>query len=856
MTLTCSRCRRTNPSEAIYCYFDGTVLPGHPEARGGPVNAGTQRFATDFVFRSGRRCRNFDELALACVQERAEAVELLRRGYFESFLKAIGRPDLASFARQAARYPNRLRGLDLLVDKFPSRVVQPSKLQVEPLVINLGQTRVGEDRHFDLHLTNLGMRLLYGTVTVDDTPWLRLGGSRGVSEKGFDCEHELVMPVRVRGKRLKASPQPQQGRILIESSGGSAEVIVRIDVPVKPFPSGVLAGAKSQRQLAELAFKNRHQAGPHFERGEVAQWYADNGWIYPVQGPTASGLGALQQFLEACGLTQPPRVELGTISLHLRGSYGQRLTASVRVRAIDKKPVYAYAVSDQDWLIPQPAILNGTLATIPVEVPSVPLPVDGNRLKARLMVVANGRRKFAVPVTLDIFGSPPPVAVVATPADSSSREVVTLGTERRRSQDKGWLHVTPLALLLAVLLCLMLIDWISPRQRGTVVPLDPITGDALDDIAHLRVNFNEESHHRFGITLPGSFSEKAKKLTFDVWGRTNNTVVRIDDNDFIFGWIGGRPAPEHRNPRLPVEYQRGRGWRSTWVYQRFGITVTQDVSLRRSDQTGRLEICLIRYQLANEGSEPRLVGLRFMLDTFIGNNDGVPFTIPGRFGLCDTMMQFRSPEEVPDFVEALERPNLKDPGTVAHLTLKLDDLEKRLEPPTRVQLSAWPNSVLGIPGAQGTMTRWDVPMVPMKRLIPHDSAVIVYWDPKELAPGKTREMALAYGLGHVSSTAGQGEGKLAVSVSGSFRPRGEFTVTAYVSHPRRGEEVTLDLPDGLEIVDGLPATRTVRPSGTTPYAAVTWRVRSLRQGMFELRVRTRDVAQAQRVKITARSFLD
>ena len=42
----------------------------------------------------------------------------------------------------------------------------------------------------------------------------------------------------------------------------------------------------------------------------------------------------------------------------------------------------------------------------------------------------------------------------------------------------------------------------------------------------------------------------------------------------------------------------------------------------------------------------------------------------------------------PDFLQALEKPDLAHPGTVAHLRLKLEDLK---ETPVRVTLGAWPN---------------------------------------------------------------------------------------------------------------------------------------------------------------------
>ena len=182
----------------------------------------------------------------------------------------------------------------------------------------------------------------------------------------------------------------------------------------------------------------------------------------------------------------------------------------------------------------------------------------------------------------------------------------------------------------------------------------------------------------------------------------------------------------------------------------------------------------MKYTLRNAGTVGHKVGLRFMLDTYIGENDGVPFTIPGKAGLCDTQQVFNTPAEIPDFIQALEHADLKNPGTVAHLTLKVLDTAGKIEPPSRVQLGAWPNQSLqafGYPTALGSMKprgkcRWrrsspcrNSPTRPSRSTGMRSS-----WNPVSL-----REMAFAYGLGKVSST-GRGAGKLAVTVDGSFRP--------------------------------------------------------------------------------------
>src|SRR5262245_37231011 len=251
MAQTCHRCSRVNPEEASYCYFDGNLLQGHAR-NGGLANPGGQLFPNPFVFPNGHSCQNFDQFAIGCMENWAAASDMLRQGFLESFLGGLGRTDLAQAARAAAAFPDRDRGLDQLLSRLPTQALQPPKLQVEPRELNLGQIRPDGDHRFELHLTNQGMRLLYGAA-VSDSKWLSLGDGPGGAQKLFQCGTDAVIPVHVHGQHLRAGARGLEGRIVLESNGGMATVTIRAEVPVKPFPQGVLAGAISPRQVAEKA---------------------------------------------------------------------------------------------------------------------------------------------------------------------------------------------------------------------------------------------------------------------------------------------------------------------------------------------------------------------------------------------------------------------------------------------------------------------------------------------------------------------------------------------------------------------------------------------------------------------------
>lgn len=916
MAQTCTKCTRLNPLEALFCYFDGQPLPGHG-GNGGPVHAGTRQFLHEFVFPSGQVCRSFDELALTCHDHWATARDVLHKGYLERFLGGLGRADLAQAAQEAARAPDADRGLDDFLGRLPCQVLDPPKLRVEPIEVNLGRLKVGEDRRLSLTLVNQGMRLLSGSVLVENAVWLTLGEPPGTQQKVLEFIGDMVLPVNIRGNRLAASHKPLEARLLFETNGGTVPLLIRADVPVQPFSEGVLAGAISPRQIAEKARAQAKEAAALFDSGAVARWYQANGWIYPVQGPGATGYSGVQQFFEALGLAKPPRVEISDQTVKLAGRPGATLEHTLTLRTPENRPVYATAVSDKPWLeVGRMKFKGRNHGSITLVVPAVPNR-PGETLLAKVAVTANGQQRFVVPVHLAVSGAPElildavevPLEPVLVPelvdeavlvhdavAPPGSRtpppgrlppahsEVFPRRTPPRPKEPPGenvgdrtlprWVHVLPVMLLALVMGAIGLRDFrLKELPEGGVPNLEE---GLLDPVPRIAIGFHERPDRfissrslRFGLVMTQERHprerRKQKQLTFDEAGRTNNTCVRVDGDERLLGQEPGRWLIDLQNLGTDATGRERLGGRSVWLYPKEQIQVTQTVEVLPGEQSRLLDTCLVRYQIENRDSKPHQVGLRFLLDTFIGANDGVPFMYPGAKELCSTQADFASVDAVPDFVQALEFEDLEKAGTVAYLRLKLGG---KFEPPSRVTLGAWPDTRLPRPlggvQPQGGATRWQVPVLPIRALrsaqrdAAPDSAVVIYWNERELAPGEVREMGFTYGLGNVAG--GESAGQLGLTLSGAFEPRGQFTLTAYVRRPVPGQRLKLILPEGFRLTEGdleqdVPP---LPPDAVSANSPVTWRIQAPeRRGQFTLKVESSTgVSQTQPVMIRARGIFD
>jgi hypothetical protein len=445
------------PQGALFCHADGRAV-------GEGDNNAFRQFPAPFVLPAGKACGSFDELVAALLDDWDEGRSLLRDGTLEAFFAALGRTDLAREAREAAGHPLADVGLDQLLRRLPSTVLQPAVLLVTPAAIDLGAVRLRVDHDLEVQLTNTGMGLLHGTARCL-SPWLTFAD--GSDFQRFAFHEECSLSVRARGDRLRASQKALEGEVVLETSAGAQVVQVTAKAPPVPFAIGALAGATTPRQLASKARAHPREAARLFESGAVARWYADNGWDYPVEGEPAAGLAAVQQFFDALGLSKPPRLMLSDTSLAIEAPPGEPVRRTLRLWTPDRRPLYARAHSTRSWLEVRGIDLDGDAAEIHLLIPSVP-DWPGETAEALVILHANGRQRLEVPVSLTVPGPRAPNLVPIPPLPPVLRPA-------RRS---GWLLPAG-----AALLALALAVAITAAFWPPAVP-QPHLGPAPDELTN------------------------------------------------------------------------------------------------------------------------------------------------------------------------------------------------------------------------------------------------------------------------------------------------------------------------------------------------------------------------------------
>lgn len=422
--LVCPRCRRVSPDSAAYCWFDGVVL------RDG-VNgaAGGHRWSRDFVFPSGKRCGSLEDFARACRDEWEAARELLQEGHFAAFFATQGRGDLAHAVKEAARQPSPDAALAAFLGNLPGTAERAPKLDIQPRRIALGHMLSGETRQVTLTVGNQGEGILQGTIAVTaGSDWLRLLPQHA-AEGAIHAPRQQKIQLQV-DPRGQPAGQNYGAVLTVVTNGGVAEVPVRLDLVARPFPHPPFQGARTPRELAEGMRRKPKVGIPLLESGDVARWFQDNGWLYPIHGAPVPGIAGVQQFFEGLGLSRAPAVRFSQPEVRFRCHWPEPIRFQTLLVTASKKWIYATSTSATPWLkVLTPTIAGPRQALIGLEVD--PRSVPGGAGEALVNVTANGGQHLQLRVHVEVVGKPvdrpstPPPVVQAT---SSNAATTALGS--------------------------------------------------------------------------------------------------------------------------------------------------------------------------------------------------------------------------------------------------------------------------------------------------------------------------------------------------------------------------------------------------------------------------------------------
>lgn len=244
---------------------------------------------------------------------------------------------------------------------------------------------------------------------------------------------------------------------------------------------------------------------------------------------------------------------------------------------------------------------------------------------------------------------------------------------------------------------------------------------------YLRLKVNSENGRFVVSTTQGDpliKTDDNKKLLFERFGEvTSYSTLKLDGKNVVFGNTNGSIIRQTSSQKR-MEF--------AWGYE--DLNITQTLTLVEGITTGREDSVRVEYVVYNSGSKSHTVGMRILLDTMLGSNDGTPFSVPG-YGAVTTDTEFTG-ESVPTYWYAFD--NIRTPAVCSLATVKIYEYKS----PDRIVFSNW-NRMYD--------SYWDVKLLKGRGFSPNalatpDSGVAVFWEPVKVDSYKSVKYAICYGL--------------------------------------------------------------------------------------------------------------
>ncbi len=334
---------------------------------------------------------------------------------------------------------------------------------------------------------------------------------------------------------------------------------------------------------------------------------------------------------------------------------------------------------------------------------------------------------------------------------------------------------------------------------GTLSAEEPTLLRLANDSIQIQVTNTDVDKGRFSIETtggdPSRTNDDAQPL---IYGRpipwTSYTTVRIDGKDHIFGGETKKRAGKTAAlGRVTDQVVTNNMILTTTVFGK--IEAQQRLSLFRNPLSKVMDTVLIDYRVSNTDSRAHKVGVRVMLDTLLGQNDGAPFRLKQH--AYQSEQEFTGKSMAP-YWQVFD--NLQSPAVIAQGVVS--DPESGITPPDRLLLSNW-----------GLLADhpWSFSYQEGRSFVREgelelDTALALFWNETDLLPGETRRVQTLYGLGGVSLAPGELSLGLAMVSQLDVLSREPQLLVAYVmnngGYDSNDTKLTVDLPKGLRSVDG------------------------------------------------------
>jgi hypothetical protein len=347
-----------------------------------------------------------------------------------------------------------------------------------------------------------------------------------------------------------------------------------------------------------------------------------------------------------------------------------------------------------------------------------------------------------------------------------------------------------------------------------------------NDYIAILVNQESENTGRFSIHTTGGDptrdDDDYQLLLYQQSQRspwTSYTTVKIDEVDYVFGGptkdqagYNGVYGEMVTEPTI-IEQNGQKVIYTSW--QLGPALITQTLSFVRSSTTGLFDTVRIAYNIKNTDERPHQIGLRIMLDTMLGANDGAPFRV-GELAILTDMAFMGS--ELSNFWQAFD--SLSNPRVIGQGTLQ----GLGITTPDQVFFSNWGSLANGV---------WDFDFVPGRdftRLgeFELDSAVALLWKPVTFQPGEEKQYVTHYGMGGISIVRGSLSLGITSPASVDSSRESSFPVVVYVQNTGEGEarnvEVSICVPAGLKVKGEACHTRPIGHLPVGRVAQVSWDV--------------------------------